>query len=119
MALSIKNKFDICINKGDPIELLLTTLGDVRAEIGETAVFMIKNDPSDLDVNAIFTKNITISETLIINIEVTTAETELFDIGNYFWSVKHTKNGNKYTIIPDDSCTNFPALKIKEVLING
>lgn len=119
MGLTIDTANNVYIKVGDPITLEVTTTGDILAEVGDTAKFMIKSFPSDPDDQAILTKDITVTVANTITIFAPTSETSLLNEGSYYWSVKHTKSGNTYTIVPDGGNERYPAFTIGRVLING
>jgi len=118
MAQTI-NGSNICIKKNDPIEITISTTGDIKAEIGETAKFMLKKNSNSADSAAVLTKNLTVVIANEIPIYVSSAETNLLATGTYYWSVKHQKSTDVYTIIPDSGCAYYPTLTVNEVLING
>ena len=110
---------NVCIKVGDPIALTISTTGDVVAEVGDTAKFMIKLSPYQSDDSAVVSKDITVTVDNEIPIYVSSADTEKLDEGTYYWSVKHYKDGEEYTIIPDSGCSDYPTFKIYGRLING
>ena len=119
MAVKFNNKNNICIKRGDPVELTVLSLGDVKAEVGDTAVFMVKESKDTPDIDALITKNINVSLDSQIPIYVPSSETKILITGEFVWSIKHTKqNGDTYVIIPDD-CKEYPSFIIEEELIDG
>lgn len=111
---------NVCIKLGDPISLTISTVGDVKAEIGDAAKFMLKLSPTSSDEEAIISNDITVITENEIPIYVSSDDTKLLSKRTYYWSVKHYKTTDEYTIIPDStSCSDYPTITVGGALING
>lgn len=118
MAVTITNRFDICLIQGDPVELTAKTLGSLKALVNETVKFFVKAQINDPDSSAIIAKTITVTEEGIIDIYVSSSETNVISEGLYYWSLKHIKTSNEYVIVPDNGCQSYPKFQVKEALID-
>ncbi len=112
------NTNNLCLQKGDPVELTIRTNGAIKAEIGDTAKFMVKASVSDPDGSALLTKDISVTSENEISIYIPTSETQNLTSGKYYWSVKHYKGGDSYTIIPDSRRCSYPTFTVEEDLID-
>ncbi len=119
MGVTIDDDSNIYIKAGDAVNFTINTLGVIVAELGDTAIFMIKASEGDADVDAILTKNITITESTKVDVVLTTTEIETVPIGTYHWSTKQIRGDNVYTIIPDGGRECYPAFIVSGVLIDG
>lgn len=118
MALTIDNNKNMYLKQDDAVDFIIYTKGRLKAEIGNTAVFMIKNLPSDSDASAVFTLNINIVENEKIGVEMTSLETSVIPNGTYYWSVKLFKDPNYYTIVPNNGNDLYPQFVVEETLIH-
>jgi hypothetical protein len=118
MALTIDSNDNIYIKKDDTIMIIISTIGIIKAEVGDTAIFTVKSKVCDGDDIAVLTKDIDVIIDDEIPIYITSDETELLDEGVYHWSVKHIKGTNKYTIIPDEGNRKYPTFNVGSVMIS-
>lgn len=118
MGVTVDGKFNIYMKQGDKISLVVNTIGNIKAEVNDAAIFMIKEKITDADVDAVLVEYITVGVDNEIPILITSDRTDLLEVKNYYWSVKHIKGDTRYTVVPDAGNTSFPKLKVRGVLIN-
>ena len=119
MGLKIDSDKNITIKQDDAVSLQISMVGSLKAEVDDVVVVMVKENVSDIDGDAVVTKNITVTEEGKAQINIPSSETSLLTAGTYYWSAKLTQSSNQYTIIPDDGDDSFPTFTVSEVLIDG